>query len=154
MGQQDARERRIQATAEGAGLHILHFPADYGSNYFTTYRSRSVGGAGSFNFNFFVPSNFVSLQKLVAVGAPVGNFAAATIGLEANYGAVGESAGQHNDTDTLLNQAGVADVFQEIDCMGAVPNLAAGDYVGLNIDHQGIGTTIHYLALLMEYLAQ
>lgn len=153
MGQQDARERRIKATAEGAGLHTIAVPADYGSNYFSTYRSRSIGGTGNFNFNFYVPAHYESLVKLVAFGAPLANFAGASIDLESNYGAAGEGAGAHNDTDSLINQAGSANVFQEIDLAGVVPNLAGGDAVGININHLGLGTTLHYLGLIMEYLA-
>ncbi len=151
----------LQLSQNGAAYTSLNgsptkdawFPAETSSNFFTTYRARSLSGTGQFNFDFRVPRDFTSIISLVAVCAPNANFGAAgAIDLESNYGADGESVGAHNETQSLTGLSGTQDVWTEIDISGVFTALAAGDYCGVNLDViSGIGTGVNYIGIRLRY---
>lgn len=136
----------------GSTSRFAWFEAETATNYFT-YRDRGVATTASFNFNIRVPPDFGTLTKLVLVGAPNASYVGTgEIDLESNYGANAESVTNHNDFDSLTGLSGTADVMLEIDLMGVVPSLAAGDMCGINMDHvTGIGSAGNYFGIEMEY---
>jgi len=137
----------------GSPTQDAWFPAETSANYMTSYRVRTIGATGVFNFDFRVPHDFNSIVSLVMICAPNATFGAAgAIDLESEYGAAGESVTNHNETDSLTGLSGTADVWQEIDISSVFTALAAGDYCGVDFSHiSGISTTVNYLGIRLRY---
>lgn len=133
----------------------VFFQADYSSNE-GNFRTKVVGGGGSFNFNFVVPHDFSSIDNLVIVGI-IQSGAIGTnrdIDLFSNYGTIGEVFNNHLESDTTTTydfSTYSAGEIIEIDISGVFTNLSAGDYCGINIDHNGIGGQIEYLGIRLKY---
>ena len=128
----------------------MFFNADYGSS-FNKFRTRSLGTNGLFDFTFCIPSDFSSLVELVFVVIPIGTVATVNIDLASEYGGAGEAFNTHAETDTTSTYSFTADLMTEIDISGVFSSLAAGDYCGIEADHNAIGTTLHYLGVRLKY---
>ena len=70
-----------------------------------------------------------------------------------DYGAEGEANNNHSesDTTTLYDFSAIANGIIEIDLTPVFSVLSAGDAAGLLVDHMGIGGTIYYLGIYLEY---
>jgi len=132
----------------------LFFPATYAATN-GDYAVMSIATNGDGSFTFFVPADFVSLTSLQLLLIPsVGAAQAArNIDLLSDYGASGQSATQHSESDlaTTYNLAGLANAHTEIDASGVFSALAAGDRCGLHVDHNSVGGSISYLGIRMVY---
>ena len=115
------------------------------------YRTRSIAGTGSHHFNFSVPADFGSLVELYLVGSPLATFAAQDIDLNSSYGSVGESTTQHTEVDTVSTFSMTSGQWNKLDLSSVFSSLAVGDHCGVQIDHNAIGTTVHYKAVVMRY---
>jgi hypothetical protein len=119
-----------------------------------SYRVRNIGSAGAFRFDFKVPHDFSSLVSLVLVGWPESGAAGPgkDIDLTSEYGAVGEARNQHSESDTTSTyDLGSTDVIFELDISGVFSVLAANDYAGVLVDHNGVGGVVHYLGIRLRY---
>lgn len=126
------------------------FQADCNGN-FGTYRVRSLGSVGAFRFNFHVPADFDTLVGISLIGQANAAVVAGDIDLTSEYGAVGESASNHTETDTTSTYNFNINELTKLDLSSVFSSLAAGDYAGVFVDHNGVGTTINYLGILLEY---
>jgi hypothetical protein len=126
------------------------FQMETASNY-GNYRTRALGTGGTFNFNFVVPNDFVSLVSLEAIGIPNTSFTTKNIRFASNYGQVGELYTIHSETDNAKNYSGVQNVLLAVDISSVFTALAAGDMCGVNILHVTLGTTIDYLGIRLRY---
>lgn len=134
----------------------VFFQADYGSNE-GNFRTRAVGSTANFNFNFKVPHDFSSIDSLVICGIIVGAGAIGSgrdIDLFSEYGGANEAYNNHAESDTTslfdFSSNVQFDIIQ-IDISSVFTNLSAGDYCGINVDHNGIGGTIEYLGICLKY---
>ncbi len=118
-------------------------------------RVRNVGGTGNFNFNFRVPGDFGSLISLKAIGIIRSSVdgSGKQIALSSSYGAIGESAAQHTGSNTpTYDFTGLLNKIAGIDISSVFASLAAGDYCGVNLNHQTIGGGgIDYLGIELIY---
>jgi len=119
-----------------------------------TYRTRSVGASGAWEFNGTFPADFNSITKIAMIGFPSAGAAGAgkDIDIYSNYGAVGEAYNFNSESDTTTTyNTGVANQFFELDLSAIFTSPSANDFFGVQIDHQGIGGAIEYLGVLLEY---
>lgn len=126
---------------------------DFGGNQLN-YRIRNLGGNGNFNFNIRAPFDFVTLISCQAIffnrsASNDGNL----IDIESNYGALGEQADNTIESDTLNVTFSTFPVERlgALDLSSILTSLAAGDFVGINIDHNGLGGSLDYIGLLLRY---
>jgi len=119
------------------------------------FRTREVGGTGAHNFTFCVPSDFASLVSCEVVGIISTGAAGAAkdIDLSSDYGAVGEAYNIHSETDTTTTYdfTGKANQLASYSIAPVLSALSAGDYVGFDIDHNGIGGAIDYIGIKLVY---
>jgi len=136
-----------------SGLNrVVIFPGDLNSN-FDTYRVRSIGGSGLGNFSFIIPATFDSLVSINLVGIPGSAIVAQAIELENNYGELGEQFDDNTEID-LTQTITVGDgEISLIDVSSVFSGVAGGDACGLEINHIGIGASINYIALVMEFMS-
>jgi len=125
-------------------------PANPSTN-FGNYRVRAVATNGNHNFNLMVPSDFASLVSVEMIFISGGTFVAQNIDLSSEYGAIGEQNDNHAETDVAFTTSGTADETGSYSLASVLSSLAAGDFVGINIDHQGIGTSLNYLGIRLIY---
>jgi hypothetical protein len=136
----------------GASRDVF-FNADYGTND-GSYRTRQVGAAGAFRFNFHVPFDFVTLVSLDLVGFPEAGATGSgkDIDLTSEYGAIGELKNNHSESDTTTTYTIPAnDTLFTIDLSTVFSVLAAGDFAGVLVDHNGIGGAVDYLGIRLRY---
>ncbi len=131
-------------------LAEVFFTEDYNTSM-GSFRTRSQGASASFQYTFQVPADFGSLIELVAVGIPLANLAGVDIDLFSDYGAAGEPFNNHSESETTATYNFTLNELSEIDISPVYSVLAAGDYCGLEIDHNGIGGTIEYIGIRLRY---
>ncbi len=129
---------------------IFYNATNYDANE-SNYRVRAIGGAGAFRFTFRVPHDFNAITDLVMVCIPEGTVGPVSIDLFSDYAAVGEDAQNHSESDLAFTTSFVANQMTEYSITSVFSALAAGDYCGILIDHQGIGTTVDYLGVRLRY---
>lgn len=130
------------------GLDIAICPTNYDAN-FSNYRTQSVAGAGSWRFTFRSPLDIADISEIYLVAAPIATFTAEDIDLTASYGADGEDIDTHTGSDTTSTYSGVANQFFKLPLKSLFSSLSAGDNCGVLVNHNGIGTTIHYFNLVI-----
>jgi len=133
-----------------AATKDIVFPSDYGANE-GNYRVRQVSGTGAFRHNFRVPHDFTSLLSVVAICAPLVNVVAGDIDLFSDYGAQGASLTQFQETDVGATYNLTAMVWNALDLSPVFNSLAANQYCGVQIDHNGLGTSVDYFGIRLRY---
>jgi len=118
---------------------------------FGDYRVGNVGTNSQGRISFDIPDDFGSLIELVLVGIPAASFTNQDIDLLSDYGAVGELKDANSEADTTSVRSGTADTILEYDISGIFTAIEAGDYCGLQVDHNSIGVTVGYLGVRMRY---
>ena len=146
---------RSGATIVGQSLaagvkEFFSIATDYNTNY-GDFRARSLGTGGSWRFVFSAPLDFGSLVSLELIGIPQGNGTGVGINLDSDYGAVGQAYNTHSESNTTGTYNITQDQLFSLNLATVFTNLAAGDFCGVLVDHQGIGTTINYLGIRMRY---
>ena len=129
--------------------------ANFGGNSATNrgdHNTVQVGANAGANVSFHFPEDFASITELEIVGIPVGTFVDQDIDLTSDYGAAGELYNQNSGADLASVYSGVADVFFAIDASAIFPGAAAGDYAGIRLKHNAIGTQIGYVGVHLRYL--
>ena len=128
---------------------------NYGANL-GNIRVRSIGGSGGFRFTFKAPVDLVTVDSIVLIGIPTAGAAGAgkDIDLSSDYGALGEASNFHSesDTTTLYDLTGTSGQWTAVlDLTVVLSQLAADDYVGIFVDHNGIGGAIRYAGIRLRY---
>jgi len=133
----------------------MFFEADFNGDD-GNRRRRQIGPAADYNFNFFVPFDATSIQEVTLLGICSAGAAGPgrDIDLSSDYAAVGEDKATHQETDTttVYDFTGLTDEIIEIDLTPVLSVLAAGDHVGVNVDHNGLGGAIEYLGVRLRYI--
>jgi pimeloyl-ACP methyl ester carboxylesterase len=132
------------------GNKVAFFPVDWNSN-FNEMRSRSQGGTAAFRYSFQVPDDFGSLVSISAVVVYATGPVAGSIDLFSNYGAAGESPTNHTESDLGGNIAYASGPIQLLDLSSVFSVLGAGDFCGVQIDHNAGAGTGDYLCIRLEY---
>lgn len=114
------------------------------------HKSTLIIANGAEEFTFKVPAEFDSLVSLVIENIPVSTYVSQAIDISSVYGAIGEPINEHVEADTIT-ESGTANIRESLDLSSIVSSIAAGDTVGITVDHQAIGTSIHYLQIVMIY---
>lgn len=138
------------AGGAGAGERTVFFNPDFNAAY-GEYRTRSIAGIGGHQFSFSVPDDFGELISLGIEAIPIGNFTDQDIDLVSNYHGEGENYQIHSESNITGIYSGVAGVGFDLDISSVFSDLSPGDRCGVFVDHNGIGTTIHYLQVKMVY---
>ncbi len=143
------------AEPPGSAVGRLFFPCpDYDSNT-ADYRTRAVGATAEQRFNFQIPSDFGTLVSVELCGMVSAGAAGSgkDIDLASDYAAVGEIYNQHSesDTGTTYDFTGLTYMWARIDLSPVFSALGAGDQCGVLVDHNGIGGTINYFGIILEY---
>ena len=137
--------------AIGGGVKERFIAAtDYNANI-GDYRARSVGSTGNQRFTFSVPLDFDSLVAIDLIGIPNGTNAAADIDISSEYAAAGQASDTHSESDTTSTYSLTSGNIDALDVSGVFSSLAAGDFCGLFVDHQGLGLTVNYLGIRLRY---
>lgn len=119
------------------------------------YAVKDVAANGSGRLAFQVPTDFgvlvgVGLVGIVSAGAAL---AGRDIDFYTSYAAVGELSTQHQQSDiaSVYDLSGASGRLYQFDITSLFTNLAAGDYVGVQVDHNAIGGAIDYLGITLSY---
>lgn len=143
-------------TAGERPTQVRYFAAERSNNE-DNMRVKSVTGGGSHRFNFNFPNDFVTLVSLQIIGKISSGAAGSgkAIHYFSNYGSPGQSSLQHQQSDTtkVFDLTGLSGQFYAFDISSVVSNAQAGDVGGVLVDHQGIGGSISYIVLRLEYQA-
>ena len=111
----------------------------------------SVGANSQTFMTFHIPGDFVSLVTANIVAIPVATFTNQNIDLFTDYGAAGEAYNTHSESDITSVYSGTANVLLRLNLNAILTQISAGDFVGVEVDHNAIGTTIGYLGVELEY---
>jgi len=141
------------AKADGATKEFFA-PAGYGTEL--SYRSYhplyAIDANGDLaDIGFYVPHDFTSLVEAVVV---IRAAATATHRLDfiVDYGAVGENLNNHHETLYDQDFEWTNGLVYEIDLSAKMPDLAAGDFVGIDVSTLGVNTAnIGVLGVRFKY---
>jgi len=126
-------------------------PFSFTSNSKAPWASRSAGTNQTTNFSFEIPSDFSSVKRAVVRLIPDSSFVSVDIDLTLGFGGTGELFTANSNTDTTTTYSFTSDQISEIDISALFTSVSASDSVGFELDHNAIGGTIHYTALILEY---
>jgi hypothetical protein len=117
-----------------------------------SYATISVGANGVLNISFMFPADYVSLVSLQVVGIPSATFVSQDIDLFSQYAALGELFNANAQSNITGLYSGTIDTLFQLDISALYTSAVAGDFAGIQIDHNAIGGTILYLGVNMVYL--
>lgn len=133
---------------------FLYFLPDHDANQ-GSHRVQTISATANSNFEFRMPSDFLSIISLTVELTPSAGAAGSgkDIDLTSDYGTQGEAFNNHSETDTgtVYDFTGLTDTFSEIDLSPVFTGLAANDICGVNIDHNGIGGAMDYYGIALTY---
>jgi len=115
------------------------------------YSNKTSGSTAQSYMAFHIPHDFISLVSLELVYFNTTALVAVDIDLNSSYGALGEAQTNHQESDTVTTYSSNANELDSIDLSPVFSLLAANDFCGINIDHNGIGSTQRYLGIRMRY---
>jgi hypothetical protein len=132
----------------------IFYPAETSANL-GNFRVRTIAGGGNFNFNFYIPVDLFVLESAAAVGIVSGAGATGTgkdIDIKINCGSSSDAYNNYSQSYTNSTYTiPTINILWELDLTNILSNLTAGDYCGLNIGHNGIGGSIGYIGIKLEY---
>jgi hypothetical protein len=136
----------------GTGNAVIFFSPQESMSQ-DTYRVRQIPGSGAFDFSGAIPADFVSLVSIGLVIDPLVTLVDADIDLASSYGALAESTIATQETETLIEFNVTAGIWSlcPLESVFATTGLKAGDFLGVQVDHQNIGNSVDYLYLRVEY---
>jgi hypothetical protein len=137
-------------------IKTIWFPADYDDD-FGSYRVRELITVGDHRFNFRVPvfeNTFTVLNlDLLFITSAGASGTGKDIDLFSEYAAVGEPSNQHTESSTTRSyNLGAANAVNAIDLKPVFTLLESGDSCGVEVDHNLIGGSLHYLGIRMRYV--
>jgi len=118
------------------------------------FRLFDLGPSSAQRFVFNVPSDFVSLIKIVLIGLPTSGSAgpAKPINIVSEYSTLAEPFNNHSESNIGSTfDTGAISQFFEIDLSPVFSVLAASDKASFIIAHNAVGGNIRYLGNLLEY---
>lgn len=149
----DGIEKRL-STSVGAADKSAFQRSDYSANL-GNFRVRAIASSGSHRFTFIIPDDFVSLVTLHLIGIPASGAAQANrdIDIASDYGGADELYFTHSESDTSITYdlSGAVNLIKHLDISSVFSNISAGDTCGILVDHNGVGGTINYIGIEVEY---
>jgi len=126
------------------------------NNSIAPYGSAAVASNGTFNTSFALPSDFASINTLQLIIIPAFTGVAVDIDVTINSHLSGQLYTLNSVADTTTTYSFTANTGYEIDLtlLFALLPLAAqvpGSRIGIELDHNGIGGTLNYIAVTGEY---
>jgi hypothetical protein len=132
------------------GTKRMFFEAETNGND-SGHRVRNIGATGNFDFNFEVPLDFVSLVRLEMWGASrTTTNPAAPITLTSSYG-VPPQAPNAISVAANITPALVAGQLFRFSLASVFAGLSAGAQCGVNLNHTGVGGSVDYYGIYLEY---
>lgn len=146
---------RYNDVAGGGNKVIFLSGTNYDGNE-GNYRIKALAATGAQRFAFYMPDELNSIVSFKAIGIVSAGAAGASrdIDLSSDYGTIGEASNQHTESDTgsTYDYTGKSGQLAEVLDLTAVLSLvSAGDYMGIFIDHKGIGGSIDYIGFKLVY---
>ena len=135
-GADDAASEYVALRDEAIAKRELFVPAthgDLGLSPFSKWVNAPLGFTNHGYVSFIAPTNYSRITDAVAVficrdAVPTSQ----DFDYEATYAANGEAA--TNETDLAKTTSGLGLLMEELDASGALDGMAAGDYVGIDIE--------------------
>ena len=126
-----------------------------GTSFLGDYAVRSVASNAQGRVSFHAPSNLGALVSVELVGIVSAGAAQAArdIDFYTSYAALGEPSTQHQQSDltSVYDLSAVSGQIYSFDLTALFTALAAGDYAGVQVDHNSIGGAIDYLGIRLGY---
>lgn len=132
-------------------LKEVFIPASANDSNLGNYATHSIGTNGLEYLTFSIPADFTQLISLEIECIATFTNTGRNIDLFSSYAMVGEPRNQNTESDTTSTYDFVTDEITALDVSGIFTALAAGHLCGIQIDHNAIGGTIHYLGVRMRY---
>ena len=136
-----------------AVMNCAFFAAEYDATHLT-YRVQNIAASGSWPFTFRIPPDFrvVNDVRIVFIPQTGAGGSGKNIDLESNYGTPGNPASQFNETDAVSTyDLGTVGNLETYTLMSVLNNLAAGQFCGVEVQHNAIGGTVSYLGVCVSY---
>lgn len=141
----------VEFTLNASLVREVFLPGTNYANLQGDFRVRTIGGTSDFNFTFSVPLDFDTLVTIEMIGISLGTNAAADIDLSSDYGAIGESPSAHSEANTTITYNITSGTIVALDVSSVFTSISAGDFCGINIDHNSIGSDIDYIGIRLRY---
>ena len=138
------------AIRPGAGA-ITQFFATNGNDTRGTYATVVIASNANVDITFFAPNDLVDFGTAEVVLMPVATNTLRDIDIIVNYATVGEDLALNVGSNTTATYDLIADQIKSIDITSLLGSIKAGDFVGVNIDHNSVGQNIDYLGVLITY---
>lgn len=120
------------------------------------HRVQNISGSSGHRFEFQMPSDFLSITRLVLIASPSAGAAGSgkDIDLFSDYATIGELFNAHSESDTTTTYdfTGDTDKLIEMDISGVFSSVTALDMCGVFVDHNAIGGTLRYFGIQLDYL--
>ena len=141
----------IATTSVAKGVVEVN-PASNTSAARAPYATRSAGSTAQTYFSFIVPLNYTSADTAKIYGIAGATAGGLDIDVIINFAdPLTETYNANSASDTSTVYATTIDEFLIIDFTALLSGVNAGDVVGVNVDHNGIGQTIYYTVLELLY---
>ena len=145
---------RAPATSKGtyAGNQKFRFfqATAVAGTTFGNYATVAVTGNSSTNINFQVPEDSIIVEEVQVLGFPTSSQTNKSITYTGSAIQIGAAFNSRNATATITTNL-IANSLQAFNALAAFQTLRAGDFCGLRIDHNNIGTTIDYIGVYITY---
>lgn len=141
----------IATTSVAKGV-ILVNPASNTSTARTPYPTRSAGSTAQTYFSLVIPVNYTSADtgEIHTIAGATGS--GLDIDVIINYAnPLTETYNANSASDTSTVYATTLDEILTIDFTALLSGVSAGDVIGVNVDHNGIGQTNYYIDLVLIY---
>jgi len=128
-----------------------------GITHHNAYVTANIRDGADVHITFVTPDDFSSITEAVVVGIPT--ISAGTpsstmdIDIATVYATNGESYTTHTESDTssTYDFSASEDEITEIDISGLLSSLAAGDYVGVEVENNDADTFFNIMGVRIKY---
>jgi hypothetical protein len=145
---------RAPATSKGtyAGNQKFRFfqaTAVAGSS-FGNYATVAVTANSSTNINFQIPEDSIVVEEVQVLGFPTSSQTNKSITYTGTAIQIGAAFNSRNATTTITTNL-TANALQAFNAFASFQTLRAGDFCGLKIQHNNIGSTVDYIGVYITY---
>lgn len=141
----------IGVTPAGGGNKLVLIDFERDATLSASIRVKSVGANASGFFYVHIPTDLDTLVEIYLVCTPSISMTSEDVSLYTEYGGQGEDVAATTEFDFTFTFTGDQTDWTQMDLSSVFSGVAAGDNVGLEVDHEAIGGTIYYFALVIEY---
>lgn len=134
------------------GIKSAYFSIGNDVNNEGTYGVRNVGSTADGYATWRMPADFETLISLEAHLYVLATVGPVDIDLNSSYSLIGESVVLNAESDVGTTYNFTANQHEIIDASVVFNSLLANHICGLNIDNNGVGTSVKYLGISLRYL--